>query len=256
MCGCGDGPPKRGSGGLCGGGGCPQWPDKCCLCFSRTGGVVITGILTILDNVCIILLCAYAIVDTDFWAEGYNILETWIFNNHWDTDVSKTVLDLLRQVNSHKTTVLSAFIAYSCLAIFNAMLLILGVCLQGKGTRRYLLLPWIVFDFVTISVTFLTFVTWAFLSFFVHVLVAIVFPILAGSVLGLHIYLWRNVKDVYFRYADQTRAAEKHVAAQVASHHHHHHGTVRGDPASHQHLVQTKMYSPLTNGQAPSPARA
>ena len=82
---------------------------------------------------------------------GYNILETWIFNNHWDTDVSKTVLDLLRQVNSHKTTVLSAFIAYSCLAIFNAMLLILGVCLQGKGTRRYLLLPWIVFDFVTIS---------------------------------------------------------------------------------------------------------
>ena len=51
--------------------------------------------------------------------------------------------------------------------------------------------------------TFLTFVTWAFLSFFVHVLVAIVFPILAGSVLGLHIYLWRNVKDVYFRYADQ-----------------------------------------------------
>ena len=70
MCGCGGGPPKRGSGGLCGGGGCPQWPDKCCLCFSRTGGVVITGILTILDNVCIILLCAYAIVDKDFWAEG------------------------------------------------------------------------------------------------------------------------------------------------------------------------------------------
>ena len=73
MCGCGGGPPKRGSGGLCGGGGCPQWPDKCCLCFSRTGGVVITGILTILDNVCIILLCAYAIVDKDFWAEGKTI---------------------------------------------------------------------------------------------------------------------------------------------------------------------------------------
>ena len=89
---------------------------------------------------------------------------------------------------------------------------------------------------VFVPVTFLTFVTWAFLSFFVHVLVAIVFPILAGSVLGLHIYLWRNVKDVYFRYADQTRAAEKHVASH---HHHHHQGTVRGDPASNQHCKKS-----------------
>ena len=77
--------------------------------------------------------------------------------------------------------------------------------------------------------TFLTFVTWAFLSFFVHVLVAIIFPILAGSVLGLHIYLWRNVKDVYYRYADQARAAKKQMAAS----------------ANAAHGASGKLYAPL-----------
>ena len=65
--------------------------------------------------------------------------------------------------------------------------------------------------------TFLTFVTWAFLSFFVHVLVAIIFPILAGAVLGLHIYLWRNVKDVYFLYAEEAKALKKHVQSVHAA---------------------------------------
>jgi len=166
---------------------------------------------------CIIALCAYAIMNADFWAEGYNMVESWVFNNHWDTDISHKVLSLLGQINTHKNAVLSAFIARSCLAIFNAMLMILGVCLRGRGTRRYLLLPWLVFDFLTISVTFLTFVTWAFLSFFVHVLVAIIFPILAGAVLGLHIYLWRNVKDVYFLYAEEARALKKHVQSVHAA---------------------------------------
>lgn len=54
----------------CGKGGCPQWPDRCCLCFSRKGGVVLTGILTILDNICIILLCTYARINEEFWSEG------------------------------------------------------------------------------------------------------------------------------------------------------------------------------------------
>ena len=87
----------------------------------------------------------------DFSVTGYNMVESWVFNNHWDTDISHKVLSLLGQINTHKNAVLSAFIARSCLAIFNAMLMILGVCLKGRGTRRYLLLPWLIFDFLTIS---------------------------------------------------------------------------------------------------------
>jgi len=192
---------------------CPQWPDRCCLCFSRTGGVVITGILTILNNICTILLCAYAIVNAKFWDEGYDAIESWIFNNHWDEQVSLWVNNQLILVNKWRVQILSAFICYSCAAIINSMLMVLGVCLQGRGCLRFLLLPWLAYDLLTLSVLFLASITWAFLSFFVHVLVAIIFPIIAGGVLGLYIYLWRNVQDVYCSYAHQ--AAKQHYGSPV-----------------------------------------
>ena len=46
-----------------------------------------------------------------FLVSGYNVVESWVFNNHWDTDVSHKVLSLLGQVNTHKNAFLSAFIA-------------------------------------------------------------------------------------------------------------------------------------------------
>ena len=50
-----------------------------------------------------------------------------------------------------------------------------------------------------------------FLSFFVHVLLAILFPVIAGAILGLYIYLWRNVKDVFEMCGDEekTEAEDK-----------------------------------------------
>ena len=39
----------------------------------------------------------------------------------------------------------------------------------------------------------LTFVSWTFLSFFVDLLVAVIFPVIAGLFLGLWIFLWRGV---------------------------------------------------------------
>lgn len=224
---------------------CPQWPDRCCLCFSQTGGVVITGILTILNNICTILLCAYAIVNAKFWAEGYNAVESWIYHNKWDDEFSLYVHNLLTVVNRWRVQILSVLIGYACAAIVNSMLMVLGVCLQGR--MRHLLLPWLVYDLVTISVMFLTFVTWAFLSFFVHVLVAIIFPIIAGAILGLYIYLWRNVKDVYFTYAATSAA---HNAAKVRH--------KAGAGSSHSAMAQqadrgktyTMLHSPPTSHRA------
>ena len=46
-----------------------------------------------------------------------------------------------------------------------------------------------------IVLTTLLFISWAFLSFFVHILVAIFFPVVSGAVLGLWIYSWRNVRE-------------------------------------------------------------
>ncbi len=52
-------------------------------------------------------------------------------------------------------------------------------------------------DLLTIVLFGLAFVFWAFFSFFVHVLVAVFFPVAAGLVLGFWIYLWRNVRDLF-----------------------------------------------------------
>ena len=52
-------------------------------------------------------------------------------------------------------------------------------------------------DMFTIILMGLMFVAWAFLSFFVHILVAIFFPVVAGGLLGLWIYMWRNTRDLF-----------------------------------------------------------
>ena len=55
---------------------CPQWPDRCCLCFSRKGGVILTGILSILDNICVIAICIYTSINSQFWVRGnWNLLQ-------------------------------------------------------------------------------------------------------------------------------------------------------------------------------------
>ena len=54
----------------------------------------------------------------------------------------------------------------------------------------------------TILLVGLVFVFWAFFSFFVHVLVAVFFPVLAGLLLGFWIYMWRNVKAFFHALGD------------------------------------------------------
>jgi hypothetical protein len=50
---------------------------------------------------------------------------------------------------------------------------------------------------VTLLLMGIFFVAWAFLSFFVHILVAIFFPVVSGAILGLWIYMWINTRDLF-----------------------------------------------------------
>jgi len=186
---------------------CPQWPDRCCLCFSRKGGVILTGILSILDNICIIAACIYSSIKPEFWDKGYVEVEHWITTNKWDYAVANKALILLQNIHEHRIKFLIGIAGYSGVAIICGILLIVAVSIEFKGTtnrsRRLFMLPWLCFDFLTLSIITLTFITWAFLSFFVHVLLAILFPVIAGGILGLYIYLWRNVRDVFEMYGDE-----------------------------------------------------
>ena len=67
--------------------------------------------------------------------------------------------------------------------------------LAPTSKQRLLFLPWLTLDMIYIILTTILFVSWAFLSFFVHILVAIFFPVVSGAFLGLWIYAWRNVRE-------------------------------------------------------------
>ena len=139
---------------------------------------------------------------------GYVEVEDWIITNKWDYVVANKAVILLQNIHEHRIKFLIGIAGYSGVAIICGILLIVSVSIKCKGessnkTRRQFMLPWLCFDFLTISIITLTFVTWAFLSFFVHILLAILFPVIAGAILGLYIYLWRNVRDVYEMYGDE-----------------------------------------------------
>merc|ERR1712020_223628 len=67
--------------------------------------------------------------------------------------------------------------------------------LAPTSKQRLLFLPWLTLDMIYIILTTILFVSWAFLSFFVHILVAIFFPVVSGAFLGLWISAWRNVRE-------------------------------------------------------------
>merc|ERR1712123_316928 len=74
-----------------------------------------------------------------------------------------------------------------------SLLLLLGTMLY----RWKLLIPWMVSHMIIIIIMVTTFTCWTFMSFFVHLLVAIVFPMVAGLVLGLWIVMWRQVYHLF-----------------------------------------------------------
>ena len=121
------------------------------------------------------------------------MVEDWVLNNHWDSDVTSSALRLISQVSEHHALFLIILIAYASLHIFNSLLLVMGALLE----KRLLLIPWLVQDMLTILMVGLVFVFWAFFSFFVHVLVAVLFPVMSGLLLGFWIYMWRNVKEFF-----------------------------------------------------------
>lgn len=101
----------------------------------------------------------------------------------------------MNQVNTHRDLLLYIFITISGIHAFTGLLLVIGACLPPSPRQRLVFLPWLTLDMFFIVLTTALFVSWAFLSFFVHILVAIFFPVVSGALLGLWIYSWRNVRE-------------------------------------------------------------
>ena len=90
---------------------------------------------------------------------------------------------------------LAGLVSAAALHLLSTLLLLLGSMLY----KRCLLVPWLITDLIIILSMGLVFTSWTFLSFFVDLLIAIVFPVIAGLVMGFWILLWRNTQFMYSR---------------------------------------------------------
>ena len=122
-------------------------------------------------------------------------METWILENHWDRDITDEVLQLMSKINRDRYIYLYTLIFIGGVHALCGKLLLLGACLAPSPRTRLLLLPWLTLNMFFVVLTAAIFVSWAFLSFFVHILVAIFFPVVSGGLLGLWIYSWINVRE-------------------------------------------------------------
>ena len=96
-------------------------------------------------------------------------------------------------VDLHHELLLATIIISWVLHLLFSILLLLGAMLYNRA----LFLPWLVSDMIILILMVITFTCWTFMSFFVDLLVAIVFPVVVGLILGLWIFLWRGVQTTY-----------------------------------------------------------
>ena len=101
-------------------------------------------------------------------------------------------------VDHYHHSVLYGVITAVVLHLSLSLLLLLGSILH----KHLLLIPWMVTDLVLILLLFLVFSTWSFLSFFVGLIPAVIFPFFGGLTLGVKIMLWRQVLSLYRNQVD------------------------------------------------------
>ena len=75
------------------------------------------------------------------------------------------------------------------------------LCSKLNHIRTALLrIPWLVTHMIIIIITTISFICWTFITFFIDLLVTIVFPVLSGLILGVSILLWRLIYNIHNNY--------------------------------------------------------
>ena len=97
--------------------------------------------------------------------------------------------------------VMAGIIVTAVVHLLFSLLLVLGTMLY----KRLLFIPWMVSDMIFIIIMVIVFSSWTFLSFFVGLLVAIIFPFVGGLILGFWIFLWRQVQFTFVVFGETDR---------------------------------------------------
>ena len=99
----------------------------------------------------------------------------------------------IRLISANSVLVMGSFLLLSFLHLTASALLYCSV----SPVRRKLFLPWLVSHMLIIATMTTVFICWTFITFFIDLLVSIVFPVVSGLVLGVSILVWRLVFSVF-----------------------------------------------------------
>lgn len=161
--------------------------------YPGRGLVLWAAVLSLVLSLAVILPSVLLLVNASTWHYVNKAIQRWLVENHWDRQVTQAVAKCFHWVDLHHERLLGGLILAWVVHLLLSLLLLLGAMLH----RRWMLLPWLCSHMTLLVVMVVTFVSWTFLSFFVDLLVAVIFPVCAGLFLGLWIFLWRGVRRHY-----------------------------------------------------------
>ena len=121
--------------------------------------------------------------------------------------VTHAVRTSLDWVDRNHTFVLSILLVMFLVHLFFSLMLMIAT----KCDKRTLLIPWMVSHMISSLIMITTFTFWTFMSFFIDLLVAIIFPVIGGLVLGLWIVMWRQV----YHFFAILRARDRHLFISI-----------------------------------------
>jgi len=153
------------------------------------------GVLSVLVSMVVLLPSLYMLVRQEAWQRVREVCHDWLEQNHWDIQVTRVVWKGFDWVDMNHRMILAGVIGSTVIHLFFCLMLVLG----GILYNRSLFIPWMVSNMMIIILMVITFTCWTFMSFFVDILVAIVFPVLGGLVLGLNIHLWKRVRSIFIQ---------------------------------------------------------
>ena len=125
--------------------------------------------------------------------------------------MDNAVLRCLDWLDRNHKEVLAILMVTSVVHFIVSFLLIVGTFLY----RQNLIIPWIISHMLSIILMVISFTCWTFFSFFIDLLLAIVFPVVAGLVLGLWIVMWREVYHFFSSIRDTDRELLVNIKMQA-----------------------------------------
>lgn len=151
--------------------------------------VVITGIWTSMLSLVGMVSCMVMMMTENTWSMLVNKTEVWLQANQWDIKMTQAVAKLINWVDWNHREVLAILMIITVFHFIVSVMLILSSVFY----KKILIIPWLVSHMVNMIIMIITFTCWTFIAFFIDLLMAIIFPLLAGLVIGLWIVMWREV---------------------------------------------------------------